>query len=192
MKSKIALLLVDIQNDYFPGGSMELVGAEPAARRAAGVLQHFRERKLPVIHVAHEAIQPGATFFLPGTTGQQIHPLVAPLPEEKVIVKNHPNSFLGTRLEELLRAGDIRRLCLAGMMTHMCIDATARAAKDLGLQCTLVHDATATRNLIFAGDRVPAAQVQSAFTAALSAICDAVLTAGEVNRATSLSALPAR
>lgn len=179
MQDSPALLLIDIQNDYFPGGKMELNGAEAAARQAAKVLQCFRDRRLPIVHIAHEGVRAGATFFLPGTEGQKIHPLVQPQTGESVLTKNFPNSFLGTSLLELLRRLAVSRLVVVGMMTHMCVDATARAAKDLGLHCTLVHDATATRDLAFAGKPVAAAQVQSAFIAALSSVCDAVLSADE-------------
>ena len=177
---KTALLLIDIQNDYFPGGKMELTGAETAARQAAKLLQCWRDRQLPVFHVAHESVRPGAGFFLPGTAGQEIHPLVLPRPEETVITKNFPNSFLKTPLLEMLRAQGVHHLVIVGMMTHMCVDATVRAAKDLGFHCTLVHDATATRDLAFAGSTTPAAQVQTAFIAALSAVCDGVFAAEEI------------
>jgi nicotinamidase-related amidase len=174
MKNSTALLLIDIQNDYFSGGKMELCGAEEAARNASSLLQYFREKQLPVVHVAHESVQQGAFFFLPGTEGQRIHPLVLPREGETVITKNFPNSFLKTPLLELLRQLGITRLIIAGMMTHMCVDATTRAAKDLGFACILVQDATATRELTFAGQQVAASQVQAAFMAALSTICDAV------------------
>lgn len=179
-EDKTVLLLIDIQNDYFPGGKMELAGAETAASQAAKLLQYWRDRQLPVVHVAHESVRPGAGFFLPGTAGQEIHPLVLPRPGETVITKNFPNSFLKTPLLEVLRARKVHRLVIAGMMTHMCVDATVRAAKDLGFHCTLVHDATATRDIAFAGNTSPAAQVQTAFIAALSAICDGVFAAEEI------------
>lgn len=170
---------------------MELTGAESAARKAANILQCFRDRQLPVVHIAHEAVQAGAGFFLPGTAGQEIHSLVLPRPEETVITKNYPNSFLRTPLLEVLQERGVRRLIVAGMMTHMCVDATVRAAKDLGFHCILAHDATATRELSFAGDKCPAAQVQTAFIAALSAICDAVLSTGEtIERVTIPSCRP--
>jgi len=178
MKISPALLVIDIQNDYFPGGKMELFNPERGARNAASVLQYFRENQLPVVHIAHESLRPGATFFLPNTEGQKIHPLVTPLAEEVVIVKNYPNSFLQTPLQKTLQELNANHLIITGMMTHMCIDATSRAAKDLGYGCTLVHDATATRNLVFTDQEVPAAQVQAAFMAAISAICDRVMDTG--------------
>lgn len=185
MKNSTALLLIDIQNDYFHGGRMELVGAGKAALKAATVLQYFRENRLPVIHIAHEAAREGATFFLPGTEGQRINDLVVPLEGEVVVTKNFPNSFLKTPLLDILRQLEISRVVIVGMMTHMCVDSTARGAKDLGLACTLVDDATATRDLSFRGEHVEAGQVQAAFIAALASICDEVLGASELIRSFS-------
>lgn len=164
---KHVLLLVDIQNDYFPGGAMELVGSSEAGLKAGALLQSFRELALPVIHVQHIATRKGATFFLPGTPGAAIHESVTPQEGEPVITKHFPNSFRQTGLIEQLRKLQASTLVIAGMMTHMCIDTTTRAAADHGFQCVLAHDACATRNLSFGGVDVPADQVQAAYLAAL-------------------------
>ncbi len=165
-----ALIIIDIQNDYFPGGRMELVGAEAAAQRAKKVLASFRDHNLPVIHIRHISTRPAATFFLPGTSGSEIYPSVAPLPGEAVFVKNFPNSFRETPLLEHLRGLGVDKLVLAGMMTSMCVDATARASFDLGFQNVLLHDAMATRDLSFNGATIPAAEVHGAFLAALGSV----------------------
>jgi len=165
---KTALVIVDIQNDYFPGGAMELAGPNEAAAQAAKLLAEFRRKSLPVIHIQHVSTRAGATFFLPDTKGVEIHESVAPRDSERVIRKHFPNGFRETTLGDELRALGAERLAIAGMMTHMCIDATTRAAADLGFQCLLAHDACATRDLAFAGATVPAAQVQAAFVAALN------------------------
>ncbi|NWJ40634.1 MAG: cysteine hydrolase [Geothrix sp.] len=162
-----ALLLIDIQNDYFPGGAMALVGSPEAGLQAGGLLTAFRAQRLPVIHIQHLALRPGATFFLPGTPGAEIHPGVAPLPGEPVFQKHFPNSFRETPLLEHLRGLGATELVVAGMMTHMCIDTTVRAAFDLGFTCHLAGDACATRDLGRNGATTPAAQVQAAFLAAL-------------------------
>jgi len=163
------LLLVDIQNDYFPGGAMELHGSEAAGGKAAELLSAFRSRKLPVIHVRHVSTRPGSTFFLPGTKGADIRPCVLPGDGEAVFVKHFPNSFRDTPLLDSLRELNPDRLVIAGMMTHMCIDTTVRAAADLAFNCALAGDACATRSLVFGETAVPAEHVQAAFLAALSA-----------------------
>lgn len=164
------LLLIDIQNDYFPDGAMPLCQPEAAARQAALALGHFRRAGRPVLHIRHEAARPGATFFLPGTPGADIHPTVAPVPGETVITKAWPNSFRATPLADALAAAGPTRLVVAGMMTHMCVDATVRAAFDLGYAVTVLADACATRDLSFDGRAVAAADVQAAFLAALAAV----------------------
>ncbi|HEX7837649.1 MAG TPA: cysteine hydrolase family protein [Kofleriaceae bacterium] len=178
--SKRALLIVDIQNDYFPGGRMELVGSEAASLRAGELVAAFRAARLPVIHVQHISVRPGATFFLPDTEGVQIHQNVAPTASETVIQKHFPNGFRDTTLLEHLRTHEIGELVIAGMMTHMCVDATTRAAADLGLACFLAHDACATRALSFGGTTVPAEQVHCSFLAALSGAYATVRPASEL------------
>jgi nicotinamidase-related amidase len=162
-----ALVIVDIQNDYFPGGKMELVGSTEAAGEASRLLRAFRERGAPIFHIQHVSTRPGATFFLPDTEGVKIHESVAPLASERVITKHFPNSFRGTQLVELLRTANIEKLAIAGMMSHMCIDATTRAAADLGFVCTVAHDACATRDVEFEGNKVSAADVHAAYMSAL-------------------------
>ena len=165
---KTALLIVDIQNDYFPGGAMEVVGARAAAAQAAKLLGAFREQGRPVIHLQHISQRAGATFFLPGTSGAEIHEAVKPAAGEPVFQKHFPSGFRETPLLEHLRGEDIASLVIAGMMTHMCIDSTTRAAADLGFACSLAHDACATRDLSFNGSRVAAETVQTAYLGALN------------------------
>jgi len=172
---KAALILVDIQKDYFPGGRMELVGMKKASEKARDMLLFFRGKKWPIFHIQHIAVKDGATFFTPNSQGIDIHENVTPLPNEPVIQKHHPNSFLNTKLhEELLKAG-IESVVICGAMSHMCIDATTRAAADLGFQCTVVHDACATKDLTFGGKVVPADMVHGAFMAALQSVYAEVL-----------------
>lgn len=163
-----ALLLVDIQNDYFPGGKMELVNAQRMASHAGSLLMKCRQKGLPIIHIQHISVRPGAPAFHHGTDGIHIHSSVSPLPGEMVIQKNYANSFRGTTLHEKLQAMSVRELIVCGAMSHMCIDTTVRAAFDLGYHCTVVEDACTTRNLEFNGVTVEAAKVHAAFMAALA------------------------
>lgn len=162
------LILVDFQNDYFPGGSMELVNMVQAAANAQLLLNHFRRGKLPVIHIQHIAARPGATFFLPGTEGARIHSMLDPEEGELIIVKNFPNSFRNTRLMEILGEKKTDNLVICGAMSHMCIDATTRAAFDLAFNCTVAEDACATKDLMFKNRTVPASEVHASFMAALA------------------------
>lgn len=163
-----ALLMIDIQNDYFPDGNMPLEGMEMAAANAKRVLAYFRNNQKPVLHIQHLSIRPGATFFLPGTVGAEIHASVIPINDEPVIRKHFPNSFRETTLQDRLADLKIGRLTICGAMSHMCIDTTVRAAFDLGFDCRVISDACATRNLTFGEVAVDAAQVHAAFMAALS------------------------
>src|SRR5512137_859372 len=156
-----ALLLIDIQNDYFPGGRMTLEGADEAAAQALRLLEHFVAAGWPLVHIQHIARNPDASFFIPGTPGAEIRPSVQPMPNETLIVKHAINAFLDTPLLEHLHSLAIQRLVVCGMMTHMCVDAAVRAASDLGFQVLLASDACATRSLAHAGVTVPAAHVQA-------------------------------
>ena len=176
----LALLLVDVQNDYFPGGAMELVGSAAAGVQAGKLLHAFRERALRVVHIQHISTEQDETFFLPDTDGVEIHASVAPIEGETVFRKNYPNSFRGTPLLGHLRGNGVTELVIAGMMTHMCIDTTTRAASDLGFQCVLAHDACATKSLSFGSASVCAEHVQTAFLAALDGAFARVLSAGGV------------
>lgn len=176
---KEALLLVDIQNDYFPGGKMELIGMEKAAKKAVELLKAFRTADKPVFFIRHISTRSDATFFIPGTQGTDIHSSVNPLPDETVIEKHFPNSFLQTELLSVLKESDITDLVICGAMSHMCIDTTVRAAKELGFKCTLIADACATRNLRFGAEILPAQTVHAVFMAALGGLFATIMTADE-------------
>jgi nicotinamidase-related amidase len=165
---KQALIIVDMQNDYFPGGKMELVGIEEAAKNARHALELFRTRNLPIFHIQHVSDRDGATFFLPNTGGVEIQENVAPRKGEYLIQKHFPNSFRDTFLNGQLQNLDVEKVIVCGAMTHMCIDSTVRAASDLGFRCLVVSDACATRDLEFGGVAIKAQQVHGAFMAALS------------------------
>jgi nicotinamidase-related amidase len=165
---KKALMIVDMQNDYFPGGKMELAGIEAAATNARRALEMCRAKNLPIFHIQHLSNREGATFFLPGTDGAEIHKNIAPERGEHLIQKHFPNSFRDTSLNDQLKKLNIGELIICGAMTHMCIDTTVRAAFDLGFRCLVISDACATKNMEFEGVTIEAQQVQAAFMAALS------------------------
>jgi nicotinamidase-related amidase len=165
---KTALLVIDIQKDYFPGGKYPLVNPLEAAQKAYMILQCFRESGNHHVHIQHISLEPDATFFISGDRGTDIHDSVAHFEGEPIVYKHEPNSFLNTDLLELLQSWEIERLVITGMMTHMCVDATARAASDLGFQVMIAEDACATRDLKYGDTTIPAEQVHKSFLAALT------------------------
>jgi len=165
---KPTLVLIDIQNDYFSGGKMELVNMDEAAGNAQKLLSYFRKNNLPIVFIQHLATKPNASFFIPETSGAEIHDSVSPLENDTVIIKNFPNSFRNTNLHQYLQALDSNDLVICGAMSHMCIDTTTRAATDLGYSCTVISDACTTRDLTFNDQKVKAADVQIAYMAALN------------------------
>jgi nicotinamidase-related amidase len=174
------LILVDLQNDYFPGGNMELIGIEEAVVNAQVLLNEFRKAKSPVIHVQHISARPGATFFLPETNGVKINQMVTPHEDEIVVAKNFPNSFRNTSLLEILKKEKPGNIVICGAMSHMCIDATTRAAFDLGFNCVVAEDACATRDLIYKSKTVKASDVHASFMAALSVTYAKVISTKEI------------
>lgn len=170
-----ALLIIDVQNDYFPGGMMELQGSTEAGLMIRELLDYFRKSSMPVIHIQHQSLKPGSQFLLPGTPGAEFHENVKPLDTEKIFKKNFPNSFRSTGLDEYLKEHKISTLVIAGMMTHMCVDTTVRAAFDLGYQCLVAGDCCATRSLKIDDKNISAADVHNSFLASLNGTFSRVL-----------------
>ncbi len=139
---KKALLIIDIQDFYFPGGQSALVEPEKAATNAALLLNKFRNDNMTVIHVRHNS-----------DPGGEINDIVKPLPSEKIVSKDAVNCFVGTDLLDFLKTNKIDTLVICGMQTHMCVEAATRAASDYGFKCILIHDACATKDLKF-GDKI--------------------------------------
>lgn len=162
-----ALILIDCQNTYTTG-VMELEGVQPALDQAAALLDRARSIGIPIVHIQHSD-GPGSLYDIEGESGA-IVTRVAPRGDEPVVVKNYPNSFVHTDLNDLLTNLGVCNLVLAGFMTHMCVNSTARGAFNLGYAPTVVAAATATRALPGAGSTsdVPAATMQSASLAAIA------------------------
>jgi nicotinamidase-related amidase len=160
------LVLIDCQNTY-TYGVMELEGVQAALDETATLLDRARSAGIPVIHVQHSD-GPGSLYDVDGESGA-IVARVAPRDGEPVVVKQYPNSFVQTDLEERLKAVGASNLVIAGFMTHMCVNSTARGAFNLGYAPTVVAAATATRSLPgVGGEEVPAAALQSASLAGIA------------------------
>ena len=166
--SETALIVIDLQRDYFAGGKFPLPGIERTVERAAQLIALFRTSGIPVIHVRHMEKDPAVGFLLEGTPGAEIDPRVATQGEDRLITKHYPNAFRDTTLAKALHVLGAKELFFCGAMSNMCVDATVRAAFDMGYHCTVIEDACAASDLEFGGDVIPATLVHGAFMAALA------------------------
>jgi len=162
-----ALLVIDVQDFYFPGGRSELVEPVQAAEKAASAIAHARTENNPVIFIQHKS-----------TAGMEINDLVKPAPGEAVFVKEEVNSFLGTGLTGHIKNIGVDTLVICGMQTQMCVEAAVRAAHDFGYHVYLLHDACASRNLKFGEREVLAADVHASTLAAMKSYAE-VISVGE-------------
>lgn len=176
---KRGVIVIDLQNEYLPTGKLPLSGIEAASANAAKVIADARSKGFPVVHVRHESASSEAPVFVPGTSGVEIQPTVAPAGDEPVIVKNHINAFRDTDLQQQLKARGVEEVVVVGAMSHMCVDAGVRAAADMGYAVTVLHDACATLDLEFGGVTVPAAQVHATMMAAFAFGYATVKSTGE-------------
>ena len=156
-QKKTALLIIDIQEFYFPEGSVPLVNPLEAAINARELLNAFRNRDLLIVHIRHNASSDG-----------DIHPIVMPLENEEVITKNKANAFIGTDLLDYLNDNKITDIIICGMQTHMFVEAATRAASDYGFNCTVIEDACATRDLKYRDNTIKAIEVHYSTLSALN------------------------
>lgn len=165
-QQKTTLILIDIQDFYFPGGKSELIEPDKASKDAAAILEKFRTKEMLVVHIRHN--------FEPGG---EIHENVKPLDGEQVFSKNEVNAFNGTQLKEFLDNHDIEQLVLVGMQTHMCLEGTTRAAYDLGYECIVIGDACATKDLKYNDSVISAKDVHNSTLKTLESYATVINTA---------------
>ena len=173
--SESTLILIDCQNTY-TRGVMELEGVQEALDEAAALLDRARSAGIPIIHIQHDD-GPGSLYDVEGDSGA-IVARVAPQNGEPVVVKNYPNSFVQTDLDDVLKTSNASNLVLAGFMTHMCVNSTARGAFNLGYAQTVVEEAKATRALPGLGDATVSAEAMQAASLAAMADLFAVVVPG--------------
>jgi len=166
---KKALIVIDMQNDYFYGGNMELQNIDEALNKTNELINFSREQKYKIYFIQHFSTREGATFFIPNTKGVKLNNKLD-ISNDMIIDKKYPNSFRDTILKEELEKEDISNLIVCGAMTHMCIDTTVRAGFDLGYKITLVSDACATRDLQFKEMIIKADDVHYSFMSALGSV----------------------
>lgn len=165
-----ALIIVDLQNDYFSSfenAKYPLFKTEEALANALKILNKFREKNMKIIHIRHESVGKNALFFQENTQGAQIHSALNPQKNEEQVLKHNINSFKSTDLKQILDTSNIENVIILGAMSHICIDAITRAASDYGYNCSVIHDACASKAVEFNGIKVEATLVHASFMAAL-------------------------
>ncbi|QUS55499.1 cysteine hydrolase family protein [Pseudovibrio brasiliensis] len=177
--TKKALIIFNCQNDFFPGGKCELEGQVEAAANIQRLLNAARANNDFIVHIRHLFKDKAAPFLAEGTIGAEPHKSCTPQKGEQVVYKYTANCFLNTNLQELLEGAEIDEIVICGGMSHICIDAAARATVDLGYPITVIYDACATCDLEFEGEIVPAKYVQGAIMAALSFAYGKVISTDE-------------
>jgi len=180
--SKTALILIDIQVDYFTEGKLPIPDGQRVLQNASKLLDWADKNHIAVVHIQQLSKNPAAPIFAINSPGAEIHPSVAPRAGHTVITKGLPSSFCGTELGAWLKERGIDTLVIAGLMTHMCVDSTTREALHLGYRVVLASDACASRDLpAHDGDGVISHEV--VHLVALSALADRfadVMTSDEV------------
>ena len=163
---KTAIMLVEFQEDYYTDGKSPLIHSHEASQHALQAANHFRAQGSPVIHVQQISTHPNARYFLPCTKGAEFHSTLKPLKGEQIIKKHYPNAFKDTLLLNYLHKNQIKDLVICGMMIHLAIDSTVRAARDFGFSCTVLSDACAAKELTFNHRTIQASEVNASFLAA--------------------------
>ena len=164
-----ALMIIDVQNDYFPNGKYPLNNTVQTLKNTLKLQKHFRQKQLPIIYIQQIIQDDNAVFFVKNSYGCQLHPKLLPIQEHNklVIEKAYPNSFYQTQLQQKLKQAEITQLVICGMMSHMCVDSTTRCAYELNYQPILIHDACTTRDLEFNGNIISSSDVHNSFMSAL-------------------------
>lgn len=162
-----ALIVIDVQNDYFPGGAWALPAAEQALPNILALIARARSRGEEVVFIQH-VTPPGSPVFSAGSPGGKLHPALPVLSGNPIFQKHHPSSFQGTGLATWLKEQDVGALDICGFMTHMCCDTTTREAYAMGYNVRLFSDATAARDLMVEGESIPHRTVHRVSLGALS------------------------
>ncbi|KAI8337250.1 Isochorismatase-like protein [Chlamydoabsidia padenii] len=164
--SEEALIVVDVQNDYFPNGKLPTWKPVETAEACAELIKKFRQEGKEVVFVKHvikDSQVKDFPFFIKGTHGVEIHDIVKPLPSEKIITKNEVSSFVGTDLKEYLTGKGVKKLVVVGMMIHNCVNATVYSGVEEGFPCVVVEEAVNTMDQSYDGEIVKAQDIKKAF-----------------------------
>ncbi len=159
-----ALLVIDVQNEYFTGG-LPVSHPPGSLDNILAAMDAARAKEVPVVLIQHQASEDKAALFAPESPSWELHPQVASRPYDYLIHKSLPGSFYRTDLEPWLRSREVKTVTICGYMTHMCCDTTARQAFHRGFAVEFLSDATGTLDLDNQGGKVTAPELQRAVLA---------------------------
>lgn len=140
---KRALLVIDVQNEYFTG-KLPISHPQNSLERITQAMDAAAQAEIPVVVIQHSATQANSATFRRESQEWELHSEIGKRPRAILIEKNVPGSFTDTQLEGWLREHDIDTVVVSGYMTQMCCDTTARQAMHLGFGVEFLSDATGT------------------------------------------------
>lgn len=158
---KRALLVIDVQNEYFTG-KMPVTYPKGSFDQILKAVDAANQNKITVILIRHEAPQNDATSFIRGSKGWEIREEIQKKEYVRIIDKNLPGSFTDTGLEDLLKEMGVDTIVICGYMTQMCCDTTARQAVHLGLSVEFLSDATGTLDIANSAGEITAEELHRA------------------------------
>lgn len=171
-----ALLVIDVQNEYFTG-ALPITHPDGSFDRILEVMDAAREKRVPVVVIQHSMTE--GPVFRQGSPEWELHPDVAERPRDLLLEKSMPGSFTHTQLEDWLRRRGIDTVTITGYMTHMCCDTTARQSAHLGFKTEFLSDATGTLNISNAAGEATADEIQRAILCAQQQFLSDVMPASE-------------
>jgi nicotinamidase-related amidase len=169
-----ALLVIDVQNEYFAGGALPITHPVGHLEQILQVMDRAATQ-VPTVVIQHHFPQPDKPFFQKGTPGWELHPAIAARPRDLLLEKTMPGSFTGTDLEAWLREQGVTTLAIAGYMSHMCCDTTARQAVHRGFEVEFLRDATGTLPLSNSAGEVTAEELHRSVLCAQQMLLSEVL-----------------
>ena len=173
--SQRALIVIDVQNEYFPAGAWALPNADKALPNILRLIAGARSRNEQVVFIQH-VTPAGSPVFADGSPGMELHPDLEPREGDALIRKSHPSSFQGTGLHDRLQSAGIQAVDVCGFMTQMCCDSTTRDAYGRGYKVRLFKDACASRELEVEGEKIPHQTVHLVSLGALSSFAEILPT----------------
>lgn len=173
--SQRALIVIDVQNEYFPGGVWALPDAGKALPNILRLIDSAREAGDRVVFIQHVAPE-SSPVFAKGSPGGQLRPELSIAEREKTFQKTHPSAFQDTGLHEWLQQAGLEAVDVCGFMTQMCCDTTTRAAYEKGYKVRLFSDACAARDVSFNDTMIPHDVVHNTHLGSIARFAEVLLT----------------